>query len=132
MRIYDKPLKILKQRGPKKGARHSHDRKSIQPGQKSGLLTFEAACGERRVSTRKSGWTYFITCHCDCGSTVEVDYSNFLNGNARSCGCLKMVSVADAIAALKEYGEHHPGCVAPCSCGFNAALKRVNWRFKGV
>lgn len=34
-------------------------------------------------------------CRCDCGAVVAVDRQNLLDGNTRSCGCLRREMVIE-------------------------------------
>lgn len=38
---------------------------------------------------KKSGTSYKWRCRCDCGRETEVSVANLVNGNSRSCGCLR-------------------------------------------
>lgn len=67
-------------------------------GQKMNRLTVI-----RRVENSNAGKTRF-ECLCDCGNTVVVVGSALLNGNTKSCGCLKL----ERIANLKyRHGERY-------------------------
>lgn len=42
-----------------------------------------------KVARKGNCWNYIWECKCDCGNTIEVQYSNLYNGSTKSCGCLK-------------------------------------------
>lgn len=49
--------------------------------------------------TERKGKTYFWKCQCDCGNICEKEAQYLLNGDAKSCGCLKSTG-ENSIASL--------------------------------
>ncbi len=66
-------------------------RLSISLGSRFGKLT---VIGERQIvpyGTAQAGHSSY-PCRCDCGREILANASGLLNGNQKSCGCLKMSS----------------------------------------
>ena len=99
-------------------------------GQRFGrLLVFERS--EDRIS--KSGRKIIRwKCQCDCGNIIDVDSSNLLRGNTRSCGCLtsenkkqyyigKKFGRLTVIERIENYidenGSPHSMWKCKCECG---------------
>ena len=68
---------------------------------------------EIRVPGRKGQTRRGLVCRCDCGSETAVKLSQLLNGNVRSCGCLKREKAAEnarspsAVAARNDANRTH-------------------------
>ena len=45
-------------------------------------------------------------CECDCGVSAIVALFNLLNGNTKSCGCMKYVGAAAANMGPRPFGDH--------------------------
>lgn len=50
----------------------------------------------------KKGKTYFWKCKCDCGNFCEKEVQYLLNGDTKSCGCLRSTGENKIISLLKE------------------------------
>ena len=50
----------------------------------------------------KKGRTYFWKCRCDCGNFCEKEAQYLLNGDTKSCGCLRSTGENKIAALLKE------------------------------
>lgn len=80
--------------------------KAIQPndiiGKTFGHLTVVSYDLRQRRTIRKrdSSKKHFYVCQCDCGATTIVARYNLLNGNTKSCGCLKTQRVYESSRAV--------------------------------
>lgn len=52
--------------------------------------------------TERKGRTYFWRCLCDCGNICEKEAQYLLNGDCKSCGCLKSIGENIIASLLKE------------------------------
>ena len=82
----------------------------------------------------KSGSCYVWRCMCDCGNEINVRTSALLNGNTKSCGCLRQDRLAErskdiagrrfgALTALYPLEKRRRGSVlwhCVCDCGKQA------------
>lgn len=60
--------------------------RQLVPGTRFGKLTVI----EKSHNEVKNGNTkHYYSCKCDCGDTTTVEYHHLLNGNTKSCGCLR-------------------------------------------
>ena len=94
-------------------------------GQRFGRLTAIERLPE------KSGSCYLWRCVCDCGNEVKVRTSALLNGNTKSCGCMKRERLVGrskditgqrfgTLTALYPLPERYHGSVVwrcVCDCG---------------
>ena len=65
-----------------------------------GRLTVVGCVGTRKspCGTKRKLWK----CRCECGNEITANTSNLLNGNTRSCGCLR-------VSRINEYNTVHGG-----------------------
>ena len=65
--------------------------KNIKNGDRFGKLTVLKRLENREYRTEKSFCSIpMFLCQCDCGETVEVQARYLINGNTKSCGCIKL------------------------------------------
>ena len=84
--------------------------KNIKPikdisGKQFGLLKV------RQFDHQEGHVTYWL-CDCECGNTTVVSKSNLMNGNTKSCGCLKSVGEAVIQRELDALGIDYVHCAS--------------------
>ncbi len=66
------------------------------PGQRFDRLT--VVCIDSHTRNGSALWL----CHCDCGESVNVRTDHLINGNVKSCGCLKAERGINATPSTKK------------------------------
>lgn len=72
-------------------------------GKRFGRLVAESYAGH--ASNGRALWR----CACDCGNIVTVTAKNLMNGNTRSCGCLKIDTTRERVTKFHTQAEKHLG-----------------------
>lgn len=97
-------------------------------GQQFGMLTVDEFVGVKKGKAR-------YMCSCQCGNTKEVNRYSLLNGETKSCGCMRLIDTADIVGrrfgkltviAYEESAgrrwDHYYRC--RCECGKESLVKR--------
>ena len=74
-------------------------------GVKFGRLTVLEDLGI--ITTEKGYRVRKFKCLCDCGNTCVVAYQSLVNGNTKSCGCLKRECSSNNAGRPKQYNDYY-------------------------